>query len=53
MSHIPIISNIDSGDENISLRSAASYACLDHLDGNGSPNSLFKEIKMSSFFLYA
>ena len=43
MGHIPMISNINSGCENLSLGSAASCACLDHLDDNGGPNSLSEE----------
>ena len=41
--HIPVISTIDGGCENLILGSAASYASLDHLDSNGGPDSLSKE----------
>ena len=43
MRHIPVISTIDGGFENLSLGSTASCASLDHLDGNGGPDSLSQE----------
>ena len=43
MNHIPVISTIDGSYENLSLVSAASYANLNHLGGNGGPYSLSKE----------
>ena len=43
MSHAPVIGNTDDACENLSLSSAASCASLDHLDGNGGPDSLSQE----------
>ena len=50
VNHIPVISTIDGGCENLSLGSAASCASLNHLGGNGGPYSLSKKVKMSSSF---
>ena len=43
MKHIPVICAIEWGCENLSLGSAASCASLNHLDGNGGPDSLPQE----------
>ena len=46
MSHIPVISTIDGSCEYLSLGSAASCASLDHLDGNGGPDSVAQKVKI-------
>ena len=43
VNHIPVISTIDGGYENLSLGSAASCASLNNIGGNGGPYSLAKE----------
>ena len=43
VNHIPVISTIDGGCENLSLGSAASCASLNHLGGNGGPFNSSKE----------
>ena len=46
MSHAPVIGNTDDACENLSLASAASCASLDHLDGNGGPDSVAQKVKI-------
>ena len=51
VSHIPVISTIDGGYENLSLGSTASCASLDPLDGNVALTVYLKTVKMLSFSL--
>ena len=43
VNHMPVISTINGGCENLSLESAASCASLNHLGDNGDPYNLSKE----------
>ena len=51
MRQIPVISTIDDGCENLSLRSAASCASLNHLDVMVALTAHFKKVKIFFFIL--